>query len=178
MQSANATLLSRVILCFRKYPLSKCREQMLYYLLELVYALDNPLYPNAKYKCVIYCGHLMLEKIPSFQMQSTNVTLFTVVIIYLREFPLSTMQCSNATLCTGNLLCFREYTNTHLSKCKVQMRYYLLGLKYALENTPFPNAKYKCDIICLDCVCLKEYPSSFQMQSTNATLLIGFTFML
>ena len=66
MQSANATLLSRVILCFRKYPLSKCREQMLYYLLELVYALDNPLYPNAKYKCVIYCGHLMLEKRPSF----------------------------------------------------------------------------------------------------------------
>jgi len=37
-----------------------------------------------------------------------------------------------------------------LSRCKVQIRHYLLGLLYVLENTlppPFPNANYKCDII-------------------------------
>ena len=34
------------------------------------------------------------------------------------------------------------------SKGKVQMRHYLLRLFYALDNTPFPNAKNKCYIIC------------------------------
>ena len=27
------------------------------------------------------------------------------------------------------------------------MRHYVLGLFYVLDNTPFPHAKYKCDIM-------------------------------
>ena len=53
-----------------------------------------------------------------------------------------------------------------LSRCKVQIRHYLLGLLYVLENTlppPFPNANYKCDIIYWGYLLLyREYPPFFQ----------------
>ena len=92
-------------------------------------------------------------------MQSSNVALFTGVILCFREYLLPfQMQWSNATLCTGIVLCFREYIPTHISKCKEQMQHYLLGILYALKNAPFPNAKHKCDIIYWGYFMLKRIP--------------------
>jgi hypothetical protein len=39
---------------------------------------------------------------------------------------------------------------------------------------PFPNTKYKCDIICWNSFLFQRIlPSPFQIQNTNATLLTG-----
>ena len=113
-------------------PLSKCKEQMRHYLLGLFYALEN-------------------TRHPLFQVQRANKTLFTGVVSCFREYPPFQMQSTNATLFAGIILWFREYPPFAFSKCKVQMRHYLLGLFYALENTPFfPNTKGKSDIIYWD----------------------------
>ena len=91
----------------------------------------------------------MLERIPPFQMQCTMQH-------YLQGY-------------------MNAHENTSLSKCKVQILHYLLELFFVLENThlsPFRNAKYKCDIICWDILCIREY-SPFQIQSANKTLLTG-----
>ena len=71
------------------------------------------------------------------------------------------------------VLLYREYS--FFTKCKVQMRHYILGLFYALENTlppPFPNANYKCDLFIGVISWFWKY-SLFQMQSTNVTLFTG-----
>jgi len=75
----------------------------------------------------------------NFQMQSTNAILFIGVILCSRE-------CSLFSKCKVQIryyLLGLSYAleNAHLSKCKLQMRHYLLGLFYALANTPFSKCK-------------------------------------
>jgi len=83
MQRTNATLFTRVNLCAREYPLSKCKVQIRHYLLDLFFALENtPLSP--------------------IKMQSTDATLFTGVIVYFRKCTRSfQIQRANLTLFNG-----------------------------------------------------------------------------
>ena len=74
-----------------------------------------------------------------FQMQSTNAILFIGVILCSREYP----PFSKCKVQIRYYLMGISYAleNAHLSKCKVQIRHYLLRLFYALDNTPFPDTK-------------------------------------
>ena len=54
----------------------------------------------------------MFREYPSFQMESTNVTLLTGVILMLNRItpsPLFQIQSTNATLLAGIIFCLKEY---------------------------------------------------------------------
>ena len=101
------------------------------------------------------------------QMQRTYETLFTGIILCFRYLTFQ-RQSTNATIFPGFTLCFREYP-LPVSKCKVQMRHYLLGFFHAFDNPPFPNARNKCDIIYWSYFMLETIPPSFQIQRPNLT---------
>ena len=63
MQCTNVTLFARVIICFREYPLSKCKIQMRHYgiVYFMVESITPTLFANAKYRCdIIYWCYFML----------------------------------------------------------------------------------------------------------------------
>ena len=73
MKSTKATLFTRVNLCWREYPLSKCRVQMRHYVLGLFYVLDNTPFPHAKYKCdIMNWNYFMLYITPTSPFPNTK----------------------------------------------------------------------------------------------------------
>ena len=97
---------------------------------------------------------------PLFEMQSTNTTFVTGVISSLREFPSLSFSKCKLQMRHYLLGLIHGFENTRFSKCKVQMWHYSLGLLYALDKTlSFPNRKCKCDIIYWGYLFLyREYP--------------------
>jgi hypothetical protein len=150
----------------------QCRNATLYtgilFLLENPPTPPSPTFSNAKYKCaIIYWGYFMFREYPSFQMESTNVTLLTGVMLMLNRitplppFPNTKYKCH---IVSWDYFLLKRIPSTFFpnvkykyniiywvyamfkrlhpgSKCKVQMRLYLLGFFHALDNPPFQNAK-------------------------------------
>jgi hypothetical protein len=124
---------------------------MRHYLLVLFHALDNPPFPNAKYKCDIINWGIMMRIItsPLPPFPNTNYNVAFVLCIW-KGFSLLKHKITPVSN-VGILLCIWKVgyslkqkcmpANITLSTCKLEFQHYLLGLFYALVKKNLSKCK-------------------------------------